>query len=184
MTLRKQPVESGAASRDRYHAYRRRVQKDTLLADNPPAALGVGLVLVAVVLAAAVGALRLVEYQETVPVSLKLESADGGRTAYGEAYMRPHEMTQVRAGQLVRLDWGRGPAPAGAPAEAVVGDIRAVSEGVLYAVRIDLPVRLAGGPGAGPAPAPGAQVQGKILTQKQNLLDKLFGFFRMIAQSI
>lgn len=184
MTSVKQPVTSGATARDPYHAYRRRVQKDTLLADNPPTSLGVGLVLVAVMLAAAVGSLRWIEYQETVPVSLTVKTTDGGRTAHGEAYLRPHEMQQVRQGQVVRIDWGGNLAPQAADAEASVGEIKTVGENELYAVRVELPTGSVEGSWVGPAPPHGAQLQGKILTRKQNLLDKLFGFFRMIAQSI
>jgi hypothetical protein len=184
MTPGKQQVKSEAAAKDPYHAYRRRVQKDTLLADNPPPALGIGLVVIAVVLAAAVYALHWVEYQETVSVVLTLKTGDAAGAAYGETYMRPGEVTKVQAGQAVRLDWGRKPAAEGADAEATVGEVRAVGDGELYAVRVDLPPGQAEGPGVGPAPSPGARVQAKIITQKQNLLDKLFGFFRMIAQSI
>jgi hypothetical protein len=184
MTSGKQSVKSGAAARDPYHAYRRRVQKDTLLADNPPAALGVGLIIVAVVLAAAVGSLHWVEYQESVPLSITLKTADGGHAAYGEAYLRPQEMARVCTGQVVLIDWGGHLAPQAASAQATVGEIRTVSENALYGVRVELPTGSVEGSWIGPAPPHGTLLQGKILTQKQTLLDKLFGFFRMIAQSI
>ena len=184
MKASKQQVKSDEAAKDPYLVYKRRVQKDTLLADNPPAALGVGLVIVAVVLAASVASLRWVEYQETVPVILTLKTADGAGAVYGEAYMRPHEMTKVQTAQVVQIELGVSRAPEGVRAEATVGEIRTVSENALYAVRVDVPAELVEGSGVGPTTPQGVQVQGKILTQKQNLLDKLFGFFRMIAQSI
>jgi hypothetical protein len=184
MTSSKQPVTSGVVAKDPYHRYKRRVQKDTLLAEHPPAVLGIGLVVIAIVLASSVGALRLVEYQETVPISLTLRTEDGAHLVYGEAYMRPQEMTRVQPGQVVQIDGGGQFGLPAVHAEAQIRAITVVSENALYAVRVDLPPELAAGLRSSTTAPEGVQLQGKILTQKENLLDKLFGFFRMIAQSI
>lgn len=184
MSIAKEQVKSDSAVKDPYLIYKRRIQKDTLLADNPPRSLGLAIPLVAVLLAISVTTLRWVEYQETVPINLTMRTVDSAHTIYGEAYMRPAEMSKVQVEQVVQIELSRNPSPENGRAEARVSEIKVFSENALYLVRVDVPAELFASSGINSTFQEGMQVQGKIVTQKQNLFDKLFSFFRMIAHGI
>jgi hypothetical protein len=184
MSVTKRETKSDSNAKDPYLVYKRRIQKDTLLADNPPRALGAAMVIVAVLLGISVAALRWVEYQDTVPINLTLKTVDFGRTLYGEAYLQPQQLTEVQIEQVVQIDLGGIPISEEGRPEATIKEIATVSENSLYVVRVAFPAELVASSGIGSTLQPGMQVQGKIVTQKQNLFDKLFSFFRLIAHSI
>jgi hypothetical protein len=184
MNVTKNQVKTPERDDDPYHVFRRRVQKDALLAENPPRVLGAAIALVAILLALFIGSLRWVEYQETVPVNLTLKSVDQARPLCGEAYLQAHEMAGVQTNQVVQL---ASLAPtAGAPghSEATVSEIRPVDENSLYVIRVELPAELATGSAGGSAFHEGMQIQGRIVTREHNLFEKLFSFFRTLAHSI
>ena len=170
--------------KDPYLVFKRRVQKDTLLAENPPRSLGIGMVVVAIVLGISVATLRWIEYQESVPINLTLKTVDAGRTIYGEGFLRPQEMSKVQPRLIVQLELAPNKAAVTNHSEATISEIKTISENSLYSIRVDLPSELVAGSGINSTFHEGMQVQGKIFTEKKNLFDKLFTFFRMIAYSI
>lgn len=184
MTITKEQIKSDSDVKDPYLIYKRRITKDTLLADNPPRILAVAIALVAVFLTISVMSLRWIEYQETVAVTLTLKTVDGTQAIYGEAYLRPGEMTKVQIDQVVKMELSRHPSLENGGAQATVREIKTVSENALYVLRVDVPAGLLANSGGNSTFQEGMQVQGKIVTQKQNLFDKLFSFFRMIAHGI
>lgn len=184
MSIAKEQIKTDAAVKDPYLIYKRRIQKDTLLADNPPRSLGIAIPVVAVLLAISMTTLRWIEYQETVPINLTMRTIDSAHTIYGEAYLRPAEMINVQVQQVVQMELSRNPLPEKGRSEATVSEIKTVSENALYLVRVDVPAELVASSGINSNFQEGMQVQGKIVTQKKNLFDKLFSFFRMIAHGI
>jgi hypothetical protein len=184
MSATKQRVKPDPDAKDPYLVFKRRVLKDTLLAENPPRALGIGMAAVAIVLGISVSALRWVEYQETVPVNLTLKTVDAGRTIYGEGFLQPDKMSQIQTRLVVQLELSPNEVAVSNYSEATISEIKTIGENSLYAIQVDLPAELIASSGLNSTFHEGMQVQGKILTQKKNLFDKLFSFFRMIAHSI
>lgn len=147
---------------------RRSQSNDELMADDPPRVLGFAIPVVAALLVLSLVGLRLVEYQDTVPVSLTLKTEVG--RAYGEAYLEPGQAGAVHAEQVVDIDLG------GRRLRAKVGDVSAFDTHSFYRVRVDLPPDF--------APPDAIQVQARILTQRENLFDKLFGAFRVLSRNL
>ncbi len=177
-------VKPNPKPEDPYLVFKRRVQKDTLLAENPPRSLGIGMVIVAIVLGISVATLRWIEYQESVPINLTLKTVDTGRTIYGEGFLRPQEMSQVQPRLIVQLELTPNKVAGTDHSEATISEIKTISENSLYSIRVDLPSELVASSGINSTFHEGMQVQAKIFTEKKNLFDKLFTFFRMIAYSI
>ena len=157
---------------------RRTPHKDTLMPDEPPRVLGLAIPVVAVLLILLFATLRLVEYQDAVRVKLTLKTRESFGRAYGEAYLQQSEASAVRAEQIVNIDLdGRR------SLEAKVGEITAFDMQSLYRVRVDLPPDFEVGSLSG-APSGPIQVDAKILTQKKNLFDRLFGAFRGLSRNL
>jgi hypothetical protein len=163
---------------------RRRAQlKDTLIPDEPPRALGLAIPVVAVLLILLLVTLRLVEYQDAVRVNLTLKTREPFGRAYGEAYLQQGEAAAVRAEQIVDIDLaGYGEAKRRS-LQARVGEITAFDMHSFYRVRVDLPPDFDVG-SLSSAPRGPIQVEAKILTQKKNLFDKLFGTFRGLSRNL
>lgn len=162
--------------------HRRRAQlKDTLMPDEPPKAIGFAIPAVAVFFVLILVALRLVEYQDAVRVSLTLKTKESFGRMYGEAYLPQGEAATVQAEQIVNIDLG-GYA-GGKRLQAKVGEIAAFDVPSLYRVRVDLPPDFDVNSLAATSPGP-IQVEAKILTQKKTLFDKLFGAFRVMSRNL
>jgi len=149
---------------------RRGQSNDELMADDPPRVLGSAIPVVAALLILSLVTLRLVEYQDTVPVILTLKTGDSFGRAYGEAYLDPGLAGAVRAEQVVDIDLG------GRRLQAKVGEISALDMHSFYRVRVDLPSDFVLGDAI--------EVQARILTQRENLFDKLFGAFRVLSRNL
>ena len=163
---------------------RRRPQiKDTLMPDEPPKVLGLAIPLVAVFLILLLVTFRLVEYQDGVRVSLTLKTKQSFGQAYGEVYLQQGEAAAVHAEQIVDIDLGGYAGAKGRRVQARVGEVTALDVTSFYRVRVDLPPDFQVGSLAGAAAGP-IQVEAKILTQKKNLFDKLFGAFRGLSRDL
>jgi hypothetical protein len=163
---------------------RRRAQlKDTLMPDEPPRALGLAIPVVAVLLILLFATLRIVEYQDAVRVKLTLKTRESFGRAYGEAYLQQGEASAVRAEQIVNIDLGGYGGAQRRSLQAKVGEITAFDMQSFYRVRVDLPPDFEVGSLSG-APSGPIQVEAKILTQKRNLFEKLFGAFRGLSRDL
>jgi hypothetical protein len=162
---------------------KRRALKDTLMPDEPPKVLGLAIPLVAVSLVLLIVALRFVEYQDTVRVSLTLKPKESFGRAFGEAFLQQGEAAAVQAEQLVDIDLGGYAKAHERQLQAKVGEITAFETSSLYRVRIDLPPDFDVGSLASP-PAGPIQLEAKILTQKKSLFDKLFGAFKVLSRDL
>lgn len=151
--------------------------------DEPPKALGLAIPVVSALLVLSLVTLRLVEYQDAVRVSLTLKTTESFGRAYGEAYLQQGEAATVRAEQIVDIDVGGYAGAKGRRLQAKVSEITAVDLHPFYRVRVDLPPDFEVGSLSGASPGP-IQVEAKILTQKQNLFDKLFGAFRVLSRDL
>lgn len=163
---------------------RRRAQaKDTLMPDEPPKVLGGAIPVVAVLLILLLMTLRLVEYQDAVRVSLTLKTRESFGRAYGEAFLQQGEAAAVRANQIVDIDLGNYAGAKTRSLQAKVGEITTFEVQSFYRVRVDLPPDFDVNSLSG-APPDSIQVQAKILTQRKNLFDKLFGAFRGMSRDL
>ncbi len=154
--------------------------RDALMPDEPPRALGLAIPIVAALLIFLLVTLRLIEYQDAVPVSLTLKASDSFGRTYGEAYLPQGDAAAVRAEQIVEIDLG---ADEGRRLQAKVGEITMFDSHSLYRVRVDLPPDFALGSVSGASPE-AIQVQATILTRKRNLFDKVFGAFRVLSRDL
>ena len=163
---------------------RRRAQsKDTLMPDEPPRFLGVAIPVIAGLLVFVLMAFRLVEYQDAVRVSLTLKTEESLGRVYGEAYLQQGEASAVRAEQVVDIDLGGYRGAKSRWLQAKVGEIKAADVRSFYWVRVDLPTDF--DVSSLPSTPPDSiQVEAKILTQKNNLFDKLFGAFRVLSRNL
>jgi hypothetical protein len=150
--------------------------------DEPPKALGLAIPVITALLVLLLVTLRLVEYQDAVRVSLTLKTRESFG-AYGEAYLQQGEAAAVRAEQIVDIDLGGYGGAKGRRLQAKVGEITAFDPHAFYRVRVDLPPGFEIGSLSGAPPGP-IQVEAKILTQKKNLFDKLFGAFRVLSREL
>ena len=163
-----------------HFATRRRAQpKDTLMPDEPPKALGLAIPVVAALLILLLVTLRFVEYQDAVRVNLVLKTSFS--SAYGEAYLRQGEAAAVRADQIVDIDLGSYGGTKGRSLQAKVGEITTFDVPSFYRVRVELPPDFDVSALSGTSPI---QVEAKILTQRKNLFDKLFGAFRVLSRDL
>jgi hypothetical protein len=161
---------------------RRRAQpKDTLMPDEPPKVLSVAIPAVAVLLVLLFITLRFVEYQDAVRVNLTLKTKESNGSAYGEAYLQQGEAAAVRADQVVDIDLYAGGERRSL--QAKVGEITTFDVPSFYRVRVDLPPDLDVASLSGAAPG-SIQVEAKILTQRKNLFDKLFGAFQSLSRNL
>lgn len=163
---------------------RRRAQvKDTLMPDEPPKALGLAIPVIAALLILLFVTLRHVEYQDAVRVSLILKTKESFGRAYGEAYLQQGEAAAVSAEQTVDIDLGGYGGAKSRWLKAKVSEISAVDMPSFYRVRVDLPPDFDVSSLSG-APRGPIQVEAKILTQRKNLFDKLFGAFRVLSRNL
>lgn len=162
---------------------RRPQSNDTLMADEPPRVLGWAIPVVAILLTLILVALRLVEYQDVVPVSLTLKAGDSFGRAYGEAYLQQGEASVIRAEQAVDIDLSGYGGLKGSRLRAKVREITPFDMNSLYRLRVDLPSDFALESLSGASPD-AVRVEAKILTQKQDLFHKLFGAFRVITRNL
>jgi len=182
MTTRQEKTGAPPGGAQNVGSRRRTQTKDALMPDEPPKALGLAIPIVAALLIVLLVTLRLVEYQDGVPINLTLKASDSLGRAYGEAYLPQGQAATVRAEQIVDIDLGAYPG-GGRRLQAKVGEITTFDTHSFYRVRVDLPPDFALGSLAGATPG-AVQVQATILTQKENLLDKLFGAFRHLSRDV
>ena len=163
---------------------RRRAQsKDTLMPDEPPKALGLAIPVVAALLILLLTTLRFVEYQDAVRVNLTLKTKESFGSAYGEAYLHQREAAAVRTDQIVDINLGSYGGAKRRSLQAKVAEITTFDVQSFYRVRVDLPPDFDAGALAGTPPG-SIQVEAKILTQRKNLFDKLFGAFRTLSRDL
>jgi len=162
---------------------RRAQVKDTLMPDEPPKVLGLAIPVVAALLILLFVTLRLIEYQDAVRVNLTLKTKESFGHAYGEAYLQQGEAAAVRADQIVDIDLGSYAGGKSRSLQAKVGEITTFDVQSFYRVRVDLPPDFDVSSLSG-APPGSIQVQAKILTQRKNLFDKLFGAFRVLSRDL
>jgi hypothetical protein len=159
---------------------RRREAKDTLLADEPPRGLGIGIGIVAVLLGAAVYFGWSFQYEETVPLGMVIQTDAASHQVYGTAYVQPQEMAQVKSGQPVEIELASYPAGSyGWLKGTVGGGFTETNEG-LYLVRVDLGLEPVTSTGFHPAFNKTHQAQGKIVVEKVRMFSRLFSLIRTI----
>jgi hypothetical protein len=146
---------------------RRRHEKDTLLADEPPRALGAGIAVAALLLTAGVAASRAIRYQDTVVINLAVRSTE--TSPQGEAYLK--DVTGVRAGQKVLLTIGER------EVQGRVGGFLLVDKIGLYRVTVALPPDALSETDRTATP----EIEGRIVTREARLFDRLFGFLRRMS---
>lgn len=183
MTTRQERTGATPGGGTNFGTRRRAPRQDTLMPDEPPKALGLAIPVITALLVLSLVALRLVEYQDAVRVSLTLKTRESFGRAYGEAYLQQGEAAAVRAEQIVDIDLGGYGGAKGRRLQAKVGEITAFDPHAFYRVRVDLPPDFEVGSLSGAPPGP-IQVEAKILTQKKNLFDKLFGAFRLLSRNL
>ena len=160
---------------------RRGPVKDTLMPDEPPKAIGFAIPVLAALFVLMLVALRFVEYQDAVRVSLTLKTKESFGRMYGEAYLPQGEAATVQAEQIVDIDLG---GYGGAQRlQAKVGEVTAFDVPSFYRVRVDLPADFDVNSLSSASPGP-IQLEAKILTQKKTLFDKLFGAFRVMSRNL
>lgn len=183
MTTRQESTGATPGGGPNFGRRRRAPLKDTLMPDEPPKALGLAIPVVAAFLVLLFVTLRLVEYQDAVRVSLTLKTTESLGRAYGEAYLQQAEAAAVHAEQIVDIDLGGYGGAKRRSLQAKVAEITAFDMHSFYRVRVDLPPDFNVGSLSG-APPDSIQVEAKILTQKKNLFDKLFGAFRVLSRNL
>lgn len=183
MTIRQESTRTTLTGEPNFGIRRRDQTKDTLMPDEPPKALGLAIPVVAAFLILLLVTFRLVEYQDAVRVSLTLKTRESFGRAYGEAYLQQGEAAAVHAEQIVDIDLGGYGGAKGRRLQAKVGEITAFEMHSFYRVRVDLPPDFDLGSLSG-APPGSIQVNAKILTQRKNLYEKLFGAFRILSRDL
>ncbi len=178
MTTREERTGAMPDGEPHFKTLRRAQPKDTLMPEEPPKALGLAIPVVAALLIVLLMTLRFVEYQDAVRVNLTLKTKESLGSAYGEAYLQQREAAAVRANQIVDIDLGSY-----GSVQAKVGEITTFNVPSFYRVRVDLPPNFDVTALSGAAPG-SIQVEAKILTQKKNLFDKLFGAFRVLSHDL
>ncbi|HEY6330265.1 MAG TPA: hypothetical protein VI756_13075 [Blastocatellia bacterium] len=175
------PAESAAPPNRRM---RRREAKDTLLADEPPRALGISIVTVAVLLGTAVFLAWSMSYQTKIDVMVALEPAGGGALD-GRALLPADQIARVQEDQRVTLDY-----PSSNRDSRIVGRVTGVAPDTttgLYQVHIEFPP----GPDAidnginaalKHARSSGGQIPATIFTQKVKVFARVFEVFRGLSQ--
>ncbi|HKV37971.1 MAG TPA: hypothetical protein VJX67_02070, partial [Blastocatellia bacterium] len=153
---------------------RRRESKDSLLADEPPRALGVAIALVGVLLCVAVYAGWSIQYEQTLPVSLELKVDESSRSVYGLTYLDAGQMTQVHTGQLVEVELASYPAERYGWIAGKVGAESAETRDGLHVVRVDLAAGAVTNKGFHPILDNVRQGQGKIVVERVKLLARVF----------
>jgi hypothetical protein len=169
-------ADSGADPNPRM---RRRENKDTLLADEPPRALGLLIAAVAVLLAVAVVIGWPMTYQQTLAVTVDLR-ADAGQHLHGLAWLPAEQIVQVRDGQRVVVDL-----QAAAGYSKIAGQIAEVSPEAkdgLYEVRIEFPDAQLISAFLDQGQFRGGQDQATIFTQKIRVFVRVFSVFRTLYE--
>lgn len=151
----------------------RQASADTLMQDRPPCFLGVGIFVIAMLVAVFTAWLQEFRWQEMAAVNLTIKPGNHAGELTGTGEISPADAAKVRGGQAVTI-LPNGLSVLGSRSQGRVSSVVPVSGGQTFRVDVNLPKSAVNDI----AVQSGQRIEARIVVREIRIFDTLFGTYR------